>query len=54
MMPYGFKEAATQSEEKIATNNGLIDDLVLQEAVGEEPHKWVLMWLNGWMRTIST
>jgi hypothetical protein len=34
--PYGSKEAAITNEEKIATENGFIDDLVLQEAVGEE------------------
>ena len=34
--PYGSKEAARQAEERIATENGFIDDLVLQETVGEE------------------
>jgi len=34
--PYGSKEAAIRAEEKIATDNGFIDDLVLQEAIGEE------------------
>ncbi|MFH1381541.1 MAG: hypothetical protein ABIH70_01460 [Chloroflexota bacterium] len=31
--PYGNKEAAIKSEEKIARDNGFIDDLVLQEIV---------------------
>ena len=34
--PFGSKEAAIMAEEKIATENGFIDDLVLQETVGEE------------------
>ena len=34
--PYGSKEAAINAEEKIATDNGFIDDLVLQEIIGEE------------------
>ncbi len=34
--PYGSKEAAIQSEGKIAIDKGFIDDLVLQETVGEE------------------
>ena len=31
--PYGSIEAAIRSEEKIARENGFIDDLVLQEAI---------------------
>ncbi len=34
--PYGNKEAAIRSEEKIARDNGFIDDLVLQEVVEEK------------------
>jgi hypothetical protein len=34
--PYGTKEAAINGEEKIAREKGFIDDLVLQEVVGEE------------------
>lgn len=34
--PYGSKESAIKGEEKIATEKGFVDDLVLQEAVGEE------------------
>jgi len=34
--PYGSKEAAIRSEEKIARDNGFIDDLVLQDIVEEE------------------
>lgn len=34
--PYGSKDAAINAEEKIATENEFIDDLVLQEAIGEE------------------
>ena len=34
--PYGSKDAAILAEEKAATDNGFIDDLVLQEAIGEE------------------
>ncbi len=34
--PYGSKEAAINGEEKIARDNGFIDDLVLQEVVEEE------------------
>ena len=36
--PYGTKDAAIKAEEKIATENGFINDLVLQE-VGEEVTK---------------
>ena len=34
--PYGTKEAAIRSEEKIAGENGFIDDLVLQDVVEEK------------------
>ena len=34
--PYGSKEAAIATEERIAQENGFIDDLVLQEVAGEE------------------
>ncbi len=34
--PYGSKEFAINAEEKIATENGFINDLVLTEAIGEE------------------
>lgn len=34
--PYGSKHAAMKAEEKIAQQNGFIDDLALQEVVGEE------------------
>jgi hypothetical protein len=34
--PYGSKEFAINAEEKFATENGFINDLVLTEAVGEE------------------
>jgi len=33
--PYGSKEAAIHNEENVAKENGYLDDLVLQEAVGE-------------------
>ncbi|MFC2020624.1 hypothetical protein ACFLU1_02375 [Chloroflexota bacterium] len=33
--PYGSQEAAIRNEEIIATANGFIDDLVLQETIGE-------------------
>ena len=34
--PYGSKHAAIKAEEIIAQKNGFIDDLALQEVVGEE------------------
>ncbi len=34
--PYGTKEGAIRSEENIARDNGFIDDLVLQDIMGEE------------------
>ena len=34
--PYGNKEAAIKHEEKIARDNGFIDDLVLQDIMGEK------------------
>jgi len=34
--PYGSKHAAIKAEEIIAQKNGFIDDLVLQEVIGEE------------------
>ena len=34
--PYSSKEGAIKSEEKIARDNGFIDDLVLQDIVEEE------------------
>jgi len=34
--PYGSKEAAVKSEEKIARDNGFIDDLVLQDIIEEK------------------
>ncbi|MFC1991391.1 hypothetical protein ACFLVC_01475 [Chloroflexota bacterium] len=34
--PYGSKEAAKSSEEKIAGDNGFIDDLVLQDIIEEK------------------
>ncbi len=34
--PYGSKEAAITGEEKAAAENGFLDDLILQEAVGQE------------------
>ncbi|MDP6126670.1 MAG: hypothetical protein QF713_02880 [Dehalococcoidales bacterium] len=33
--PYGTKESAIRNEEKIATQEGFIDELVLKEAIGE-------------------
>ncbi|MFC2056865.1 hypothetical protein ACFLTO_04790 [Chloroflexota bacterium] len=34
--PYGSNHAAIKAEERIAQENGFIDDLVLQEVAGEE------------------
>jgi len=34
--PYGSKHAAIKAEEIIAQENGFIDDLALQEVIGEE------------------
>ncbi len=34
--PYGNKEAAIRSEEKIARDNGFLDDLVLQDIIEEK------------------
>ena len=34
--PYGSKHAAIKAEERIAQENGFIDDLTLQEVIGEE------------------
>ena len=34
--PFGSKEAAISREEKIAADNGFIDDLAIQEVTGEE------------------
>jgi len=34
--PYGSRHAAIKAEERIAQENGFIDDLVLQEVIGEE------------------
>src|SRR4030042_694637 len=34
--PYGSREAAIRGEEKIARDNGFIDDLVLQDIVEEK------------------
>jgi hypothetical protein len=34
--PYGSKHAAIKAEERIAQENGFIDDLALQEVIGEE------------------